>query len=75
CDQHPHMQNWFRLVDNPYYAFSTADGTFTIDKVPPGTYKLIAWHPILGEHEQKVTVAANGTVDVNFEFSSKRRRS
>ncbi len=75
CDQHPHMQNWFRLVDNPYYAFSTADGTFTIDKVPPGTYKLIAWHPILGEHEQKVTVAATGTVDVNFEFSSKRRRS
>ncbi len=74
CDQHPHMQNWFRLVDNPYYAFSAADGTFAIDKVPPGTYKLIAWHPILGERETEVTITAGGTLDVAFEFSSKRRR-
>jgi hypothetical protein len=74
CDQHPHMQNWFRLVDSPYYAFSAADGTFKIDQVPPGTYKLIAWHPILGEHEQEVSIAASGTIDVNFQFSSKRRR-
>jgi hypothetical protein len=74
CDQHPHMQNWFRLVDNPYYAFSAADGTFSIDQVPPGTYNMIAWHPILGEQEQEVKVSAKGAVDVTFQFSSKRRR-
>ena len=73
CDQHPHMQNWFRAVDNPYYDFSAADGTFAIDQVPPGTYNLIAWHPILGEFEKEVNVVAGGTVDVSFEFSSKRR--
>lgn len=74
CDQYPHMQNWFYRVDNPYYAFSGRDGTFTIDRVPPGTYKLLAWHPILGEQDQEVTVAANGTADVTFKFSSKMRR-
>ena len=74
CDQHPHMQNWFRVVSNPYYGFSAVDGTCAIDQVPPGTYNMIAWHPILGEQEQEVVVAAGGTVDVSFEFSSKRRR-
>ena len=74
CDQHPHMQNWFYRVENPYYGFSGADGTFKIDQVPPGTYNLIAWHPLLGEIEKEVTVAPNGATEVPFEFSSKRRK-
>ena len=73
CDQHPHMQNWFYRVENPYYAFSAADGTFNIDNVPPGNYTLIAWHPILGEQQADVTISANGNTDVPFKFSSKRR--
>jgi hypothetical protein len=74
CYQYAHMQTYFYRVDNPYYAFSGRDGTFTIDRVRPGTYKLLAWHPILGEQDQEVTVAANGTADVTFKFSSKKRR-
>ncbi len=71
CDQHNHMQNWFYRVDNPYFAFSGDDGTFSIEGVPPGTYKLIAWHPKFKEKKQSVTVDANGKVDVNIEFVSK----
>lgn len=74
CDQHEHMQNWFYRVENPYYAFSGPDGTFKIDQIPPGTYKLIAWHPILGEQEQEITINANGSQDVKFEFGDRRRR-
>ena len=74
CDQHPHMQNWFLRVDNPYYAFSATDGTFTIDQVPPGSYKLTAWHPILGEQQSDVKVDASGSVTADFEFSSGRKR-
>jgi len=74
CDQHPHMQNWFRVVRNPYYAFSSEDGTFKIDQIPPGKYKLIAWHPILGEQSHEVSIEANGTVDLALEFSSRKRR-
>jgi len=75
CDQHEHMQNWFRAVENPYYAFSAEDGSFTIDQVPPGTYRLIAWHPkFKKELKQKITVAANESVSANFEFKSKVRK-
>ncbi len=75
CDQHEHMQNWFRKVENPYYAFSGEDGTFEIGEVPPGTYKLIAWHPkFKREKTQKVTVSENGTVEASFEFKSRVRK-
>ena len=72
CDQHNHMQNWFYRVDNPYFAFSGDDGSFQIGRVPPGNYRLIAWHPkFKKELKQKVTVDANGTVKVGFKFKSK----
>jgi len=75
CDQHEHMQNWFRLVENPYYAFSAADGSFKIEDVPPGTYKLIAWHPkFKKEQKQEITVAENGKVSADFSFKLRVRK-
>ena len=76
CDQHEHMQNWFRRVENPYYAFSAEDGTFAIDEIPPGTYQLIAWHPKLGrEKKQEITILPNGTVEnADFKFKARVRR-
>lgn len=74
CDQHNHMQNWFYRVENPYYAFSGPDGTFEIAQVPPGKYMLIAWHPIIGEFSQEVTVEAKGATNADFEFTAARRR-
>ncbi len=70
CDQHNHMQNFFYAVENPYFAISEKDGGFSIDQVPPGNYKLVAWHPVLGLKEQEVTVAAGGKIDVKFEFAA-----
>lgn len=74
CDQHNHMQNWFYRVRNPYYGFSAEDGTFEIGQVPPGTYTLVGWHPILGEQKQEVTVEANSAIEVSFEFKVETRR-
>ena len=72
CDQHEHMQNWFRRVDSPYYAFSVVDGSFEITDVPPGEYSLIAWHPkYRRDLKQTVTVEPGGTVEVSFTFKSR----
>lgn len=73
CDQHDYMHNWIKVVDNPYYAMVVDDGGFTIDEIPPGNYRVAAWHPVLGVQEKEVTFTAGGKNTLNFEFSGKKR--
>ena len=65
------MQGHGLAVDNPYYAITGLEGTFAIPDLPAGTYRIKAWHPILGEQEQQVTVAANSTASSEFRFKAK----
>ena len=44
CDSHVHMNGWVLSLDHGYFAVTDADGNFKIDGVPPGKYKLVAWH-------------------------------
>ena len=69
CDQHNYMNVWFLPVENPYYAIVKEDGTFTIAGVPPGKYKIIAFHPSLGIVRKEVEVKGKTTAD--FEFAGK----
>lgn len=69
CDRHDFMENWLYVVKTPYFAISDHEGQFTIDRIPPGEYKLIAWHPVLGTQEQDVTIKADGNMAFNIEFA------
>ncbi|WP_447972038.1 carboxypeptidase regulatory-like domain-containing protein [Nitrospira sp. Kam-Ns4a] len=61
CGFHAYMESWGLLVDNPYYAISDREGRFTIGDIPPGTYKVVVWHPYIGGMvEQTVTIEARG---------------
>lgn len=68
CDAHDFMHGYVFVAKNPYYAVVKDDGSFSIDNVPPGKYKIIAWHGFLGEKKGKVTVAAGGKASVDFTF-------
>jgi hypothetical protein len=70
CGVHEFMQSWGFVVDNPYYAITKKDGAFSIDQLPPGTYRVIAWHPHLKPIEREVTVPPRGAVSLSFEFDS-----
>jgi plastocyanin len=71
CDVHPWMSSYLGVVDNPFYAVSAEDGTFSIKGLPPGTYTLEAWQEELGTQTKQVTVAPNGTVTADFDFKPK----
>jgi hypothetical protein len=44
CDAHPHMTAWMIVHDSPYYAVTDERGTFRIDGIPAGSYKVTMWH-------------------------------
>lgn len=71
CDAHDFMHGYVFVAKSPYFAVVKDDGSFSIDNVPPGTYKIIAWHGFLGEQKGKVTVAAGGKASVDFTFKGK----
>ena len=71
CGAHEFMQSWGFSVDNPYYAKTNKEGDFTIDRIPPGTYKVTAWYPHMAPIEKEITVSENGTAHLDFEFDSK----
>lgn len=72
CGMHEFMQSWGFVVDNPYYAKTKKDGGFSIDRLPPGTYKVIAWHPHFKIIEKEITVPENGTIHLDFEFDAQK---
>lgn len=71
CGVHPYMQNWGYAVDNPYYAVTGLDGAFTIGELPPGSYRVKAWHPVLGEQEREIVVEPNGSTQLDLTFEAK----
>ncbi|MFI5202104.1 MAG: carboxypeptidase regulatory-like domain-containing protein [Candidatus Kapaibacterium sp.] len=83
CDVHSWMNAWIWVTDNPYVAVTKADGSYSIEGLPPGTYNLVMWHegwkmePSNGGRpefsgavvEQKqVTVTDGGSATADFEL-------
>jgi hypothetical protein len=68
CDAHGWMLGWVYVVDNPYYATTGEDGSFTIGDVPPGDYTLVVTHEFTGAMEIPVTVTAGASTDVPVEL-------
>ncbi len=53
----PWLRAWVLAFDQPYFAATGDGGAFAIGDVPPGTYRLVAWHERLGRVAAPVTVA------------------
>jgi hypothetical protein len=68
CDAHGWMLGWIHVAENPYYAVTDKDGSFTIKDVPPGTYTLVTWQEYAGEVETPVTIKAKEVVPVSVEL-------
>ncbi len=65
CGFHAYMESWGLAMENPYYAIADKEGRFEIDDIPPGTYKMIVWHPYIGgAKEQTITIPPNGQARV-----------
>jgi len=70
CDVHKWMNSYAGVLDHPYFAVTSSDGTFELPNLPPGDYVVEAWQERLGTKEMNVTVPASGTAEADFTFTA-----
>jgi len=56
------------VFDHPFFRIPAADGTFTLDDVPAGSYQISAWHERIGESSNTIKVEAGRTARIGFEL-------
>jgi len=74
CNVHPRMVAFVVVMPAPLYAQPSADGTFRIDHVSPGAYRLHVWHERASEVVQALTVSTAGPPDVLVTLDARRYR-
>ena len=70
CDVHPWMSSYMAVLEHPFFAVSAADGSYSIDDVPAGTYTVEVWHESLGTQEMEVTVGEDAVAAASFDYSA-----
>jgi hypothetical protein len=63
---HTWQAAYFAVFDHPYFAVTAPNGTFTIDRVPPGRYTVKVWHERTKVAAQPVEIAAGGAATVQL---------
>jgi len=69
CDVHPWMLAYIGVFDHPFFSVTSADGTFTIAGLPPGTYEITAWQERLGTQTASITVGDSEAASQDFTFA------
>ena len=71
CSIHENMHCIVLVLENPYFVATDDGGHYSITNIPPGTYKLKAWHERLPADEKEITVPADGEVKIDFTLGIK----
>jgi len=73
CDVHPWMKSYIFVTDHTHWSVSGEDGSFKLEGVPPGTYKLSYWHEELGKGKTvEITVEAGKTATIEQKLGAKK---
>src|SRR5438046_1325024 len=66
CDIHSHMNAFILVFSHPFFALTDAEGRYRIDKVPPGTYGVIAWNEGTPSETMQALVPDGGVSELDF---------
>jgi len=66
CHIHADMSGYILVLENPFFVIPDAQGRFVLDGVPPGDYRLIAWHERIRPMVTPVHVEPGRTVSLQL---------
>jgi len=66
CSIHANMHCIVLVLENSYFSLADERNHYSISNVPPGTYKLKAWHERMPPQIKEITVPATGDVKADF---------
>jgi len=66
CSIHAAMNCVILVLPTPHFAVTDEKGRYSITNVPPGTYKLRAWHERLPSQIKEIIVSDNGETKTDF---------
>jgi plastocyanin len=69
CNVHNWMAAYVGVMAHPYFAVTSADGSFEIRNLPPGTYTIEAWHETFGTRTVQVTIAERQAQTASLTFT------
>ena len=77
CFMHPWMSAYIHVLDNPFFALTQADGTFTLKGLPPGEYEISVLHETSlfdpTPATATVKIQGNATQKLDFTFQQKTK--
>jgi len=73
CNVHPRMVAYVLVMENRYYAQPGNDGTFAIDNVPSGRYRLHVWHERIPSEVIKDVSPDGGTAGAELQIALNAR--
>ncbi len=66
CRIHSQMSATILVLDHPYFATPSDDGTFQLPNVPAGVYTVVGWHERVGERTVRIRVEPGKKTDVEL---------
>ena len=67
-DSHPWMRAWLLAFDHPFFTTTARDGRYAIEAVPPGRYRILAWHERFGTIADSVNIEPGKAAEIDLRF-------
>lgn len=74
CDIHSQMSAYLLVVPNRCFARAGKDGSFAIEGVPAGKYKLVGWHENYGRFTADIEVSDGKATSAEVNLPRKEKR-
>jgi plastocyanin len=66
CHIHSNMYAAIVVTASPWFEKPSSEGSFSFSNVPPGHYRLTAWHKVAGLHKVEIEVPETGSVNATI---------